>query len=271
MSRFIAMTIVALASMLAGCEYFIPSFAGHGGGGMKEYAEISISVADMDVSLPFYRRLGFDVIEEDQKPHRRIIVSDGQIFLRLEQTSFDSPRLVYISSEAADRAERLQRMGIRPLEYRMPDGGTAKEFKDPNGIVVVLRHGRHPARKAQRDPQIGIFGEVSIETNDVPRSMDFWKKLGFRPGSEHRRAALAGFIRSSAGHNRFARKGSIGRDRHHLFLQGPRCLRAAIKGAGNCVCRRGDPRAWPARQGNTKVPRWTAFCPEKLQITTFVA
>ncbi len=167
--------------MLAGCVYFIPSFAGHGGGGMKEYAEGSISVADMDVSLPFYQRLGFDVIEEDQKPHRRIIVSDGQIFLRLEQTSFDSPRLVYISSEAADRAERLQGMGIRPVEYRMPDGGTAKEFKDPNGIVVVLRHGRHPARLTWHESQIGRFGEISIETNDPPRSMDFWKKLGFTP------------------------------------------------------------------------------------------
>jgi catechol 2,3-dioxygenase-like lactoylglutathione lyase family enzyme len=182
MRHFIAMTLVALAPMLAGCEYFIPSFAGHGGGGMKEYAEISISVADMDVSLPFYRRLGFDVIEEDRKPHRRVILSDNQIFLRLEQTPFDSPRLVYISSEAADRAERLQSMGMRPVEYRMPDGGTAKEFRDPNGIIVVLRHGRHPANRIWRhDPQIGQYGELSIETSDLARSVDFWEKLRFAP------------------------------------------------------------------------------------------
>jgi len=172
--------LLILAPVLAGCEYLIPSFAGHGGGGMKEYAEISISVADMNVSLPFYQRIGFDVIKEDQKPHRRVILSDGQIFIRLEQKPFDSPRFVYISSEAADRAERLGYAGAPIREYPSPDRGTAKEVKDPSGISIVLRHGRHPARTTGMiNPQLYLFGEVSIETNDIPGTVEFWRKLGF--------------------------------------------------------------------------------------------
>src|SRR5258706_9439289 len=194
MSRFIAMTFVALAPMLAGCEYFIPSFAGHAGTGMKEYAEISISVSDMDTSLSFYQRLGFNVVEKDQNPYPRVILCDGQIFLRLEQTRFESPRLVYISSEAADRAERLQSERIRPLEYRVPGGGTAKELKDPSGLSVVLRHGHHPAdRQIWQDPSligrhyplIGRFAELSIPADDIQRSLEFWKKLGFEPTRYH--------------------------------------------------------------------------------------
>src|SRR5437016_13581852 len=102
MRHFIAMVLVALAPMLAGCAYIVEFVAGHAGTGMKEYAEISISVSDMDTSLPFYQRLGFNVVEKEQKPYPRVILCDGQTFLRLEQTQFESPRLVYISSEAAD-------------------------------------------------------------------------------------------------------------------------------------------------------------------------
>lgn len=146
--------------------------------------EVSLSVKSLPEALEFFNRLGFRKFNDPyDDPHPWIILSDGVIHLGLHQETLPSPSLVYFSDRFAECAAHLEQLGI-PLVHRMESDGRvlALGFEDPNGQavgVVDLMGQEIPAPVGPTELPIGKFGEYSIPTADLSRSVAFWKQFGF--------------------------------------------------------------------------------------------
>lgn len=151
--------------------------------------EIVVTTRDLGESLKFYERLGYRQLGgggaagDAGGPAARL--TDGVILLTLREGGAWKAALTYYADDVEQKAAALERLGVA-VERRPAAGGGAAgaTFTDPNGLEVSVEQAA-PAALAQlpRAPvsKAGQFGELSIETEDVGASLDFWKKLGFEP------------------------------------------------------------------------------------------
>lgn len=146
--------------------------------------EIVVTVRDLEESLRFYEQLGYRKLSGADAAGRQARLTDGVIILTLREGGAWKGALTYYAEDVGQKLAALERLGV-PVRRREGAGGeVAATFTDPNGLEVNLAQGspagldqlpRAPVSKA------GQFGEVSIETEDVRGSLDFWQKLGFAP------------------------------------------------------------------------------------------
>jgi predicted enzyme related to lactoylglutathione lyase len=145
--------------------------------------EIVIAVQHLDRSLQFYEKLGYKKLDDSSLPASDTLLTDGMIRLKLRQGNAWKANLIYYAQNVREKAEALERLGVRidkKLDLKIPE----VSFTDPNGLEVELLQAKKsdlvlppqaPISKA------GRFGELSIETEDLQGSLDFWIKLGFEP------------------------------------------------------------------------------------------
>lgn len=148
--------------------------------------EIFVRTRLFDQSLKFYKEdLGFNALVETSSPSDRIKLTDGVITLSLEQASEWEAGLTYVSEDVSAQVAMLEREGLTVVKSREKAGRVTQAFfTDPSGVKVTLEESSNrqitPGEKRPLT-QLGQFGELSIETDDVQKSLDFWMKLGFRP------------------------------------------------------------------------------------------
>ncbi len=116
---------------------------------------VAITVRDLLVSVPWYRRLidADPVLDEDTGPFRHVVFALGDTLLglhefpqKVEHTAVDPrrPGLDHISFAARDRAEldrwreHLERLGVVVGEVKDAHYGSGLSFKDPDGTALEL-------------------------------------------------------------------------------------------------------------------------------------
>lgn len=146
------------------------------------YTQISISSKNIEQSLPFYEKLGFKVLNRDNRPFSAILLSDGVIHLRLEQNTFASPRLDYVYGSALDRDTRVRELTQAGISITRSAG--LAEFADPNGLHIALVVRQLPPPPPNKSfSNAGAFGELAVHTADRDRSIAFYSRLGFEAQS----------------------------------------------------------------------------------------
>lgn len=147
--------------------------------------EIAITVRDLGRSLQFYKKLGYQPLNDPFLPASDALLTDGMIRLRLQPGSAWKVDLIYFADDVREKAEALERLGVRIDKGLNTSGQISKvSFTDPNGLEVTLLQLKSSSLVLPSNIPIskaGRFGELSIETEDIPRSLDFWMKLGFEP------------------------------------------------------------------------------------------
>jgi len=179
-----------LVALLAGCAGKGPSSVSQSPQNtapLAPYAQIAITlredVGGLSKVRDFYERLGFKPIEEGGQPVPYILYTDGMIHIRVDECQFPSPRLDYYTSDAPKQIERLQNLDIMiSTEKACARKVNVTNFIDPNNQQLALIQQNHsPVPEPRKSHSLmGQFGEISIHTNNLTESIEWYRKLGFR-------------------------------------------------------------------------------------------
>jgi catechol 2,3-dioxygenase-like lactoylglutathione lyase family enzyme len=148
--------------------------------------EIVVTVPDLKPSLQFYEKLGYKQLTDTTSPTQHdALLTDGMILLSLRVGSAWKAILTYFAENVAEKVDGFERLGVS-FDEKHKTGGkiTGATLTDPNGLQVeLIQAAPSQIPKTQGKPisKAGQFGELSIETEDVRKSLDFWTKLGFEP------------------------------------------------------------------------------------------
>ncbi|MBX2992320.1 MAG: VOC family protein [Bacteroidetes bacterium] len=150
---------------------------------LGNYAHISISVTDLQESSRFYELLGFKILYGNNEPHPWALFTDGSVNIHLYQFSFVSPALHYFSNHMQDKVLELMRLGIRPGQQTSKDGHRVQStIADPSEFLIMLMHhndAEMPKPDGDLRCRLGTFGELSINTENLGSSVDFWEQFDF--------------------------------------------------------------------------------------------
>ena len=101
--------------------------------------ELALKVADVNVSLAFYMKLGFHCAGGDPK-NGVVVVQNGTCRIALHQEHITENSLNFRGKDVSVIAGELQAAGVeftKPL-FTGPDGGTALLVHDPDGNAIYL-------------------------------------------------------------------------------------------------------------------------------------
>ena len=104
------------------------------------FGEYSIPTADRDVSVDFYRKLGFEGQVYDG-PYPWAILQDGLITIGLHQTpDFKRPTITYFANDMAERIAWVQEQGIELTFLHQDEGGVENQagIASPDGQPFFL-------------------------------------------------------------------------------------------------------------------------------------
>lgn len=150
---------------------------------LGNYAHISVSVQRLGESAAFYSKIGFRKLIESEDPAPWMLVTDGKVNLHLYESPFASPALHYFSAHMHDKVLELMRLGIKPEQQRSKDGKRLQHtFVDPNEVAIMLMHyddTMMPRPNGFSESNIGVFGELSVDTAQLDDSIAFWQRLDF--------------------------------------------------------------------------------------------
>ena len=98
------------------------------------FGEFSHPVADLDKSIEYWKKLGFEVTTRMTQPYPWAILSDGLMLVGLHQTkNFTYPAITYFGLNTEDRVNELKGKGV--------PGFT--EFMGKNNVVLKTWEGLH--------------------------------------------------------------------------------------------------------------------------------
>ena len=148
--------------------------------------EIVVTVPDLRQSLQFYDKLGYKQLTGTTSPTQHdALLTDGMVLLSLRVGSAGKTILTYFAENVAEKVDGFERLGVS-FDEKHETGGkiTGATLTDPNGLQVDLMQAapsQVPKLPGRPISKAGQFGELSIETEGVRESLDFWTKLGFEP------------------------------------------------------------------------------------------
>jgi catechol 2,3-dioxygenase-like lactoylglutathione lyase family enzyme len=151
---------------------------------LGRFHEISVETTDIRESVVFYEKLGFSQAEtNDTWGHPYGVLTDGRIFIGLQQRRFPSPALTFVHAGIAQFATELEGRGIT-LDLRETSDEIFNRvgFRDPSGQNVLLIEARtySPVTRRPEDTSLcGYFIEYSTPTSDFEAAKAFWEPLGF--------------------------------------------------------------------------------------------
>jgi hypothetical protein len=98
------------------------------------FGEFAHPVKDINVSIAFWKKLGFKSSAEMKEPYPHAILSDGKMIIGLHQTNqFTFPAVTYFGINTEQRIEKLKTQGINKF----------KEVMDKKNISLTTWEGQH--------------------------------------------------------------------------------------------------------------------------------
>jgi len=170
---------------------------------LGEITAFTIATPDLEVSLQFYKMLGFREVMRADWPFPWIQVTDGVVLIMLRKDPKPYMALTYYTKEIDKVAKDLVKKGITFTQkpgakdmvkrylFTSPDGcnislvGMIDGFTKPAG-KGMLHMPQEDYFRPEKYPNkaIGLFGEFAQPVKDIDASMAFWKLLGFDSVSE---------------------------------------------------------------------------------------
>ena len=148
------------------------------------FHEISLETPDIRASVEFYEQLGFSqATTTDTWSHPYGVLTDGRIFLGLQQRHFPSPAVTFVLPGIADCVLEFEARGI-PLTVCHTGAEVFNEigFRDPFGQPISVLEARTYSPVARRPAEVslcGYFDELSMPVANFETAKAFWEPLGF--------------------------------------------------------------------------------------------
>jgi catechol 2,3-dioxygenase-like lactoylglutathione lyase family enzyme len=103
------------------------------------FGELCFPVRDLDASIAYWLKLGFD-IQEYGGPYRWAIAYDGQQVIGLHETEeFDVTAITYFAKDMADRIKKLNADGVETTLFGGTGGNEANQIaRSPEGTHFFL-------------------------------------------------------------------------------------------------------------------------------------
>ncbi len=151
---------------------------------LGDYIQISLSTEDLDKSLSFYKKLGFKEINERRNGTVPwALLSDGMFMFMISQHDFPSPTFTYYGENSDKRIQILQSRGVSFDKIFNDSKGNATAITtDPNLLnitVINFNTNKLPTPSGHSYCILGQFKEVTIPTDNLENSINFWQKVGF--------------------------------------------------------------------------------------------
>jgi len=169
---------------------------------LGEVSALTITTHDLEMSLAFYRKLGFAELMRADFPFPWIQISDGVLLIMLRQDEQPYLALTYYVKNVEKVAKELEQKQISFIHKPKPKDMVKRYlFQSPDGLNISLVGGvegfRQPPGPGMPDmPQAdffnpdkyvnkvcGLFGELAHPVADLEKSIQFWKMIGFTPVS----------------------------------------------------------------------------------------
>ncbi len=101
------------------------------------FGEYCHPVADLNASLPFWKKIGFTVKYQVNEPYPHAILSDGLMIIGLHQTSnFNYPAITYFGLNTLKRIEHLKSKGL--VDFSALMGAANQVLKTWEGAHVFI-------------------------------------------------------------------------------------------------------------------------------------
>lgn len=159
---------------------------------------ITISSPDLERSLQFYQKLGFDEVGRMDFPVPWIQVSDGALLIMLRKDTDPYIALTYYVDNIEEIVQELEAEGIQFIikpnssdfvkRYVMksPDGTSVSlvqvpdnGFQQPAGpTMLTMPQEDYMKPEKYVNKTIGMWGEFAESVEDLATSLKFWEKLG---------------------------------------------------------------------------------------------
>ena len=98
------------------------------------FGEFALPVADIHVSVDFWKKLGFTAKSEMKQPYPYTILSDGLMIIGLHQTDhFNYPAVTYFGLNTEKRIQQLKESGLQNFS----------EMQGKNNVVLKTWEGQH--------------------------------------------------------------------------------------------------------------------------------
>jgi catechol 2,3-dioxygenase-like lactoylglutathione lyase family enzyme len=165
-----------------------------------EVFAITMATKDIDTSIHFYKKLGFEVLVHTDFPAKLALISDGAIQIVLRDAKEPYLALTYFVPDSMAVANLLSEKGLTPstkpsptdmlkrFTYQSPDGLTLAivnnigGFTAPNGpSMLKMQQSDYFNPNAYTNKTIGMFGELACPVSNLEASIAWWKPFGFEP------------------------------------------------------------------------------------------
>ncbi len=85
------------------------------------FGELAHPVSDLDASVAFWQKLGFNVVSKFTAPYPWAIVSDGLAVVGLHQSGqFDFPAITYFAADMGTKIAALKKAGLKNVKEQNP-------------------------------------------------------------------------------------------------------------------------------------------------------
>lgn len=103
------------------------------------FGEFSQSVTDLEKSIGFWEKLGFNALSVNQEPYPWAIMSDQLNILGLHQTEdFTQSAITYFASDMKNRISQLKAVGITSIKPFTIDDDANAIVTAPEGMQIFL-------------------------------------------------------------------------------------------------------------------------------------
>jgi predicted enzyme related to lactoylglutathione lyase len=153
--------------------YAIPGSRGLGSMNLGNFS-VSLAVKDIDASLAFYQKLGFEILD-GIKEQNWLILGNGEARIGLFQGVFEENILTFNPSDVRGIQKQLLESGVE-LAERAEDGeGPAYlTAQDPDGNAILVD--QHDPKYMARF-KTGKTGWVDIADEQAPRLREFYSRV----------------------------------------------------------------------------------------------
>jgi predicted lactoylglutathione lyase len=170
---------------------------------LGEVASVYVTTSNLDSSVSFYAKLGFQKLGSNEFPNPWAQVSDGSLLITMRKDNIPYIGLTYYSSDVDKIVEQLEKDSVEFIQrpktgdpikryyIKSPDGfnivlsNNLGGFEQPKGITLLnMKQADFSSEDKYPNKQCGAFGEFAHPVSDIKKSVAFWKKLGFKSSAE---------------------------------------------------------------------------------------
>ena len=165
---------------------------------LGEVACVYVTTPNLDSSVAFYEKFGFDKIGSNTFPVPWAQVSDGSLLIMMRKDPIPYIGLTYYVNVLETTVDQLEKEGIvfsqkpkagDPIKryyIKTPDGFNIMlapnigGFSQPTGTTMLnMKQSDFAVADKYPNKLCGVFGEFCQPVINLDQSIAFWKKLGF--------------------------------------------------------------------------------------------